>query len=232
MKAGRMALGLLAALAAPLAAGAQGTTTLIATGATWSYLDDGSDQGMAWREPGFIESWATGLAELGFGDGDEATPLGNNGVTFYFRHEFQLDASELGEIQALRLWMRRDDGIIVYINGQEVYRLGLRSGAAFDQTSRATGSETLYYPWVLGPESLVEGMNLVAVEIHNVSVGGNDISFDLELIASPGDALIWRGPYLQIGAPDSATLRFLTDAAVAPTVRYGSSPGTLDSSVV
>ena len=33
----------------------------IETGATWKYLDDGSDQGTAWRTSGFIDSgWAEG----------------------------------------------------------------------------------------------------------------------------------------------------------------------------
>ncbi len=69
MRARRIALGLLAALAAPLPAAAQGTTSLIAKGASWSYLDDGSNQGTAWKEPGFIESWGAvarqPLAEFG-----------------------------------------------------------------------------------------------------------------------------------------------------------------------
>ena len=50
------------------------TDQLVAPGTTWSYLDDGSDQGSAWADPLFDDStWATGPAELGYGDGDEAT---------------------------------------------------------------------------------------------------------------------------------------------------------------
>ena len=30
--------------------------TLIPTGSTWKYLDDGSDQGTAWRANGFIDT--------------------------------------------------------------------------------------------------------------------------------------------------------------------------------
>ena len=48
--------------------------TLVATGSVWKYLDDGSDQGIAWYGVGFDDSgWASGPAELGYGDGDEAT---------------------------------------------------------------------------------------------------------------------------------------------------------------
>jgi hypothetical protein len=47
---------------------------LVPTGAIWKYLDNGSDQGTAWRSAGFNDaSWASGPAQLGYGDGDEAT---------------------------------------------------------------------------------------------------------------------------------------------------------------
>src|SRR3954463_852701 len=48
--------------------------TLIPTGATWSYLDNGSDLGTLWRGIDFdSSSWAAGPAQLGYGDGDEST---------------------------------------------------------------------------------------------------------------------------------------------------------------
>ena len=51
--------------------------TLVSAGASWRYLDDGSDQGSAWRNPGFDDTgWASGAAQLGYGDGDEATMVG------------------------------------------------------------------------------------------------------------------------------------------------------------
>src|SRR6185295_1874260 len=51
-------------------------TPLVPKGALWKYLDNGSDQGTAWRAPAFNDStWASGPAQLGFGDGDEATAV-------------------------------------------------------------------------------------------------------------------------------------------------------------
>jgi len=41
--------------------------TLVATGAEWRYLDDGSDQATAWFMPGFPDdTWKTGTAKLGW----------------------------------------------------------------------------------------------------------------------------------------------------------------------
>ncbi|MCP5056481.1 MAG: hypothetical protein GY937_07100 [bacterium] len=54
-----------------------GAAVLVPAGSTWSYLDDGSDQGTAWRDPLFDDTgWAIGPAELGYGDGGESTVLG------------------------------------------------------------------------------------------------------------------------------------------------------------
>nr|MBA2606017.1 hypothetical protein [Acidobacteriota bacterium] len=49
-------------------------TTLIGRSAAWKYLDNGSNQGAGWTAPAFNDSvWAAGNAQLGYGDGDEAT---------------------------------------------------------------------------------------------------------------------------------------------------------------
>src|SRR6187549_127862 len=51
-----------------------GPQTLIAYGSSWKYLDNGTNQGTAWRGTGFSDAtWAAGNAQLGYGDGDEAT---------------------------------------------------------------------------------------------------------------------------------------------------------------
>ncbi len=70
------------------------SVTLMPTGSVWKYLDDGSNQGTAWRLQSFNDSaWSSGPAQLGYDDGtenDEATVLGygpNSGakyITYYF----------------------------------------------------------------------------------------------------------------------------------------------------
>ncbi|HEY2952833.1 MAG TPA: Ig-like domain-containing protein, partial [Verrucomicrobiae bacterium] len=63
---------------------------IVPTNSVWKYLDNGSDQGTAWIAPAFDDSsWASGPAQLGYGDGDEATvvnsgPTNNYYITTYF----------------------------------------------------------------------------------------------------------------------------------------------------
>ena len=46
-------------------------------GSNWRYLDNGTDQGTAWRASAFDDSaWASGNAQFGYGDGDEVTTVG------------------------------------------------------------------------------------------------------------------------------------------------------------
>ena len=119
-------LGRTAVLVAALAlvgsaAPAARAVDVVSTGATWKYLDDGSDQGTAWRGTGFDDnSWDSGPAQLGYGDGDEATvvnggPVGNRFITTYFRHTFNV--TDPSSIAGLELRILRDDGAVVHLNG-------------------------------------------------------------------------------------------------------------------
>jgi len=163
-------------------------TVIVPFGSTWKYLDDGSDQGEAWRMPGFEDSaWLQGPAELGYGDGDEGTVVGFGGdvqrkhVTTYFRHAFELvDSSRFG---AYRLGLRRDDGAAVYFNGEDIARSNLATGALFDRLADgdATDEGKATFHFVVPAVRVAAGANLLAAEVHQVVPTSTDISFDLTL---------------------------------------------------
>jgi len=214
------------------------TTTLVATGSTWSYLDDGSDQGTAWRAVGFdAGSWASGPAQLGYGDGDESTTVGfgpdsgNKYVTTYFRQVFPVSGASGYTYAQLRIV--RDDGAVVYLNGTEVARSNMPGGAIASTTAAASvvsgADESAFQSFAIDPSLLVDGNNTLAVEIHQANGTSSDISFDLELVASD-TAIVTRGPYLQVATPDSVVVRWRTDQATDSVVRYGAAPGSLGSS--
>ncbi|RIK84024.1 MAG: hypothetical protein DCC68_02405 [Planctomycetota bacterium] len=182
-------------------AGSTATTdTLIPFGATWRYLADGTNQGTAWSAPGFADGgWASGPAQLGYGDGDEATVINcgpsapqcnqNNFITTYFRHSFNV--ANPSQYSSLTLRFRRDDGIAIYINGTEVARNNLAAGATFDQgASNATDDGNSIFDVVNIPVSLLSaGNNVIAAEVHQQSGSSSDVTFDLSLLAlvpSPG----------------------------------------------
>src|SRR5258705_10819606 len=119
------------------------TDTQVNTGALWKYHDNGSNQGTAWRATNFNDaSWATGNAELGYGDGDEATVVSygsnasNKYVTTYFRKSFTV--SNPSDYLSMTLDLIRDDGAVIYINGTEVYRNNMPTGTISYTTFAST----------------------------------------------------------------------------------------------
>lgn len=168
-------------------------TTLIQQSAEWKYLDNGSDQGTAWRDFDFNDSqWQSGPAELGYGDGNEATVVSygpdpdNKYITTYFRRSF--DANDVNQFTTLALQLLRDDGAVVYLNGDEVARSNMPGGTVNYLTTASSGvgggEESTFFEFSLDHNLLNDGNNVLAVEIHQCSSVSSDISFDLELTAT------------------------------------------------
>ncbi|MGK0189779.1 MAG: hypothetical protein ACI9R3_005597, partial [Verrucomicrobiales bacterium] len=191
----------------------------------WKYLDDGSDQGAGWRDAAYDDSaWASGKGQLGYGDGDENTVVsfgdnpGMKHVTTYFRRTISIPTA--ADVTELTLSLLRDDAAVVYVNGTEVARDELPAGEISYDTlasSSAGGSrESLYFDFTVQPGVLVDGDNVVAVEVHQSSTAGSDASFDLELtgkVAATGsDVTITRDTLIRMRAFDGENWSALNEA--------------------
>jgi Ca2+-binding RTX toxin-like protein len=158
---------------------------LILAGSAWRYRDNGSNQGTGWRSGGFNDSgWPTGSAEFGFGDGDETTVIREGFITYYFRRSFEPQGGVTGEAT---LTVRRDDGVVVYINGTEVFRNNMPGGTIGYLTKASTtiggSGETTWLEASVPASVFKSGTNVIAVEVHQVNAGSSDVSFDLSLHA-------------------------------------------------
>jgi hypothetical protein len=163
---------------------------LVAAGSKWKYLDNGTNQGAAWRDAAYSDAaWPEGVAQLGYGDGDEATVVAHGGnpatkrITTYFRKSFSVaDPSKLSDVT---LRMQRDDGAAVFLNGTEVARTNLVAGADFDDAATSADDDGQAWQTFSVPASLlVQGENLLAVEVHQSAATSTDLSFDLALVAT------------------------------------------------
>lgn len=167
---------------------------LVPAGAIWKYHDTGQNLGVQWRALDYNDgNWFSGQAPLGYGDGDEATLLNfgsdpnNKPVTTYFRRTFLVN--NFTPRRGLVLSILRDDGAVVYLNGMEVLRHNLPEGDIAYDTLALTGvpagdESTHFHSLVLDPNLLALGPNVLAVEIHQVTRNSQDISFNLQLLAS------------------------------------------------
>jgi len=233
------------ALASPPAAAESIGQFLIPTGATWRYLDDGSNQATAWLASGFDDSaWAQGPAQLGYGDGDEATVVHcgpsaptcttSNFITTYFRKSFAV--SNPASIPQLQLSLLRDDGAIAYLNGVEVARSNLPAGAIGSSTVASTAvagaAESSFFGFAIPVALLVTGQNVLAVEIHQSGATSSDISFDASLqVTAETPIALTRAPYLQDLTPTSAVVRWRTGTASTTRVKWGLASDALANTV-
>ena len=173
-------------------------TPLVNSNSTWKYLDDGSNQGVLWRTNTYNDTgWSNGVAELGYGDNDEATLVRSNRVdlsrivTTYFRKHFTV--GDPAHYSNLVVRLKRDDGGVVYLNGLEIFRSNMTNGTGgpvlFTDLALNAADEVSFFSTNVSPSFLRAGDNVVAVEIHQTTAGSSDVSFDLQLQAESGPLL-------------------------------------------
>ena len=179
---------------------------LVPSRANWKYLDDGSEPAASWVTAAFDDSgWSNGVAQLGFGEGDETTVIRRfseltetNIITYYFRHAFAVP--DPAAIASLTVRLLRDDGGIVYLNGTEIFRNNLPTGPINSTTLALLVAEDTEFRAVrVNPQLLLAGQNVIAVEVHQINLTSSDVSFDLELLPN----LAPRRPVVSITEPEN-----------------------------
>lgn len=164
---------------------------VIALGSEWKYYDKGQAPSSGWQGAGFDDSaWNAGAAPLGYDNKGYAKtvvsygPDGNNKYpTTYFRKTFEVSNKQ--DMLELDAKLVRDDGAIVYLNGQEIYRTNMPADPVnYNTYANATvGDERDRVSFRIDPSLLVEGSNVLAAEVHQVNATSSDIAFDFGLEA-------------------------------------------------
>ena len=109
-------------------------------------------------------------------------PFGGAYPTIYFRKEVQM--SNASEISELIFSTIRDDAMIIYLNGREIYRDGFPNSIVnYSDFGPATPSETepVVFSFTPAPGDLLEGSNTIAVELHNFSAGNSDLGIQMSV---------------------------------------------------
>jgi hypothetical protein len=198
------------------------TGPLVSAGAVWKYLDNGSNQGTAWRGASFNDStWASGPAQIGFGDGDEQTVVAAGIITHYFRRTFIV--ADVSLIPGLLLRLLRDDGAVVHLNGTEVFRSNMPTGDINYKTKASAtvsgAGEDTFYETTLPSSYLVNGTNVLAVEVHQAAATSPDLSFNLELLSV--------APSVMVAATDAAAAEPGADTGTFTITRTGDTSAAL-----
>lgn len=174
----------------------------------WRYLDTGVNLGDSsivvghadyntahWKHPSFDDTgWGTGQAILGYGaisDATVNTVVGYGGnasekyETTYFRKAFSV--TDASAFTSLKIDVLREDAAILYLNGREIVRSNIKTANVTFSDLALIGiggddEKMLHrFTYVLNSGDLVEGENILSVEIHQSSVRSSDLGIDVKI---------------------------------------------------
>lgn len=172
--------------------------TAVQDGSRWRFTLGRADIPVDWRQPGFdAAGWQEGPGGIGYGDGDDRSEIPGATLSIYARGEFTV--RDKVKVTDLLLHMDFDDGFVAYLNGVEIAREGLAgTPPAWDEP--AVEHEALLYQDQVPPafpvdrrlvtELLVDGRNVLAIEVHNIGADSSDLTLR---------------PFLHVGLADAGS---------------------------
>lgn len=179
--------------------------SIITTGSQCHYLVPTAPVDDLWTSIEFDDSgWATGPGGIGYGDDDDSTLI-DTAISVYCRYTFNI--SDLSVLTGILLDVDFDDGFVATLNGTELARFNLgpaESTVAWDQVADGYYEAQVYQGYVpmrfdlgqAGMDLLVQGKNVLTIEVHNQSLQSSDLSSNIYLHAgiSTGDTLFNTTP--------------------------------------
>ena len=150
-----------------------------------------------WAQMDFDDSdpdlWEVGTSGIGYGDqlenlGTVINDMRNVYWTLYLRHTFEIE--DLAAINSLVLNMDYDDAFVAYLNGVEIARRNVAGTPPTFETAAGGNHEStgeLEAIPLLDIDSLEEGTNVLAIQMHNTTLNSSDLIMISELIANPGE---------------------------------------------
>jgi len=165
-------------------------TTVLPLTHSWRMEASGLDLGTAWRATNYNDaSWTAGSA-LFFGSTDGATPPIPTGTTIplttprqttvYFRSTFVFNGPTNGVSFLLSHVL--DDGCVLFLNNQEIYRYNFAAGVNVVYATRpsvVSGTAQIISGIPVTLPNLVQGTNYLAIEVHQQSSTSSDLAMAL-----------------------------------------------------
>jgi hypothetical protein len=158
-------------------------------------------------------------------------------VTYYFRSHFT--ATNIDKLKSIFLSAYVDDGLVVYLNGSEIWRLRVPFGSGANSLASGRGCDgdaTCAENKILSGvvlANLIEGENVLAVEVHNERRTSLDVTFGLALglihpitkispelrIESSGESVLlrWDPPDFHVQSAAAAEGPWVNEALGSPT---------------
>jgi len=156
---------------------------------TWHYFVGITSGPVAgWQNPGFNDgAWMQGPGGIGYEDGDDATLIVVPPVPTSLFTRIVFTISDTSQIATALLNMDYDDGFVAWINGVEVARANLgiagdypayNTLASDHEAVMKTGGnpQSFLIPKQKLSQCLVNGDNVLAIQVNNMSLTSSDMS--------------------------------------------------------
>jgi len=154
-----------------------------------------------WGKAAYDDStWTQGPGPHGqgvAGMGTNVSGVIGSTPSLYTRIIFNASVTDAADATPLQLLVDYDDSFVAYINGVEVARANLQNANTFvPRTAVATTTRNYagaQATFVIGPakDVLVAGANVLAIQVHNVSIGDADIAISADLrVGAAGTRLV------------------------------------------
>lgn len=162
---------------------AVGFVKVVSKGDTWKYEDTDTDLGTSWRDSTYDDSgWSSGAGQLGFGGDGETTVLTSGGTTYYFRKTITLEDADTYDEYDIDITY--DDGFIFYVNGVIIADANMNTSSYnHDTLATATVTNNAQYTATIPSSAFKDGENILACEVHQVTLGSSDLGWDAGLSA-------------------------------------------------
>jgi hypothetical protein len=161
--------------------------TVVMSDDTWRYIVPSAEPSATWTDTGFNDSgWLSGPGGIGYGDGDDLTVIGPE-ISVFMRHSFNITDKSI--ISHALLHVDFDDAFVAYLNGHEIARINIGTAGirpAFNQSSILNTYEAkmpsggvpaaFLIPKDTISRYLLDGNNVLALQVHNASVTSSDLS--------------------------------------------------------
>ena len=161
--------------------------TAVNASTSWHYFAGISQPDTNWRNITFNDAgWSTGNGGIGFGDGDDQTVISTSSKSVMMRKSFNITDTSI--ILKAIFNIDYDDGFVAYLNGFEIARANLGvpgDRPRYNDLAIASHEAVMYQG--MAPDSffidpvylktiLKQGVNVLAVEVHNQLSNSNDLS--------------------------------------------------------
>jgi len=198
--------------------------SIILPGDIWRYILPVTEPASDWNTGSFDDSsWLSGKGGIGYGDNDDSTVLVPPVTSVYMRIRFNVPSQSL--ISEAVLHIDYDDGFVAYLNGHEIARANI--GTPFVRPAFSDFASTCTEPneptgglpsaFIISKDTisryLVSGENVLAIQVHNCSIGSSDLSSTTFFSALITNGNTYYRPvpaWFSIGIPDVSNLPILS----------------------